>query len=1145
MISIRGLFAVEMTIFRKGDMTNPRPPSSEIERLAALHDLDIMDTGPETEFDALVQAASLICDMPISLISLVDKERQWFKAHVGLPDLTETSRDNAFCAHTIMDAGVFEIPDAAADSRFSDNPFVTGYPHIRFYAGAPVCLHDGSRVGALCVIDRNPGHLNSRQREVLRCLADVAAALLENRRGNRHVMEKNRRLANIIDGTHVGTWEKNLQTGAVRYNERWAQIVGYTLAEIGPLSDRIWLEFAHPDDVVRSFHKLEEHLAGRIDCYEEEVRLRHKLGHWVWVLDSGQVMTWTPDGKPEWVFGTLLDITTRKQQEEALRKSKVFLDRTGELAGVGGWEVDLETGEVYLSEQTCRIYGVPFDYHLSTDEGISFYAPEAQPVVRAALERAIATGEGWDLESPFIRRDGTRIWVRGIGTAECVDSKPVRLVGAFQDVTERVAERLALQTATERIALAADSGGIGIWQYDIASKTLEWDAWMYRLFGLEPRHQAEPVDLWSQNIHPDDLVVVNRDARDAILGKKPFHVEYRVLWPDGSVHHLQTAARVTRNDDGWALRMIGTAVDVTESRQLTADLARQHELLSVTLRSIADAVITTDEKGLIAWLNPVAERMTGWLTTDAKGLPLTQVFQIINEKTRTPADNPVELCLAQGEVVGLAKHRVLISRDGTEYGIEDSAAPIRNDHGELLGVVLVFHDVTEQRRLSDEMSYRATHDALTGLVNRAEFEAQLGRLLQVAHASHSEHALLFIDLDQFKLVNDTCGHAVGDQLLQQMAKLLAESVRARDTLARLGGDEFGILLERCTAEQAQRVAQQVCDRMEDFRFIHEERRFRIGTSIGLVPVDNRWATTEAIMQAADTSCYAAKEAGRNRVHVWFDEDITMRARHGEMQWTTRIEHALDEDRFVLFAQHIKPLQEKADAIHVEVLLRMIDSDGSLIPPGAFLPAAERFHLASRIDRWVVKRAITWMQELPSLARIGNLSVNLSGHSVGDRAFHRWAIDMLEHAGPSICTRLCFEITETAAVTNLTDAAIFFEHVRAKGVRVALDDFGAGASSFGYLKTIPVDYLKIDGQFVRDLLTDSLDEAAVRCFVDVAKVVGVKTVAEFVEESAVLERLRAIGVDFAQGYLLHKPAPIDELTQLMLADTGKAKLQAEV
>jgi EAL domain-containing protein (putative c-di-GMP-specific phosphodiesterase class I) len=303
---------------------------------------------------------------------------------------------------------------------------------------------------------------------------------------------------------------------------------------------------------------------------------------------------------------------------------------------------------------------------------------------------------------------------------------------------------------------------------------------------------------------------------------------------------------------------------------------------------------------------------------------------------------------------------------------------------------------------------------------------------------------------------------------------------------------------------------------------------RIGASIGLVPLNERWASSAALLQAAETSCYAAKEGGRNRVHTWFDTDTAVRRHHGEIQWAMRIENALQENRFELHAQRIEALGRESPGLRLEVLLRMVEENGAPVLPGAFLPAAERYHLAPRIDRWVLQHALEWLNELPSVSKIRTLSINLSGQSVGDRAFHRHAIELLSAAGRDLCERLCFEITETATVTNLTEAARFIERIRSLGVQMALDDFGAGASSFGYLKSLPVDYLKIDGQFIRDIIEDPLHEAAVRCFVDVAKIIGVKTVAEFVDRAEVLVKLREIGIDYAQGFLLHRPEPLQHL-----------------
>jgi diguanylate cyclase len=1232
-------------------------PDNELARLKALADLEVLDSSEEEEFTALVQIAALVCDVPISLISLVDSERQWFKANVGLPGVTETSRDTAFCSHAIHKNGLLEVEDATLDPRFSDNPFVVEDPRIRFYAGATLTLSTGENVGTLCVVDTKIKTLNDKQRAILHFLAAAVVKALEGRRAllSEHALmqelsamaieltESELRFRALSDASPLGIYSTDANGSCTYTNKRWQEIYDMTLEE--SLGGG-WQNGLHPDDKgsvfttwmansssgrefdfefrvrhnngnIRFVHSrakptfgVDKSISGFVGTVQDVTETKHMQrennallnlvrsnrimsvqnvrGHIVEandafcaisqysreellnknhrILNSGfhspiffanmwntitQSRHWTgeicnraKDGTLYWVEAVIAplqnsngevdryisianNITPRKKQEEELRKSQELLNRTGQIAGIGGWEFDLVSKLLYWSDETCRIHGLEPGYVPTLDEAIQFYAPEARPIIQAAVERSIVTGESWDFELPFIQAGGQAIWVRAAGTAEIENGKPRRLVGTFQNITEQVSHRAAAEAVRNRMNIATDSGEIGVWEYDLAEGSLVWDEWMYKLYGLTPGEGIGPYELWAKHLHPDDKIQAEKALQDAINNIAPFDTEFRIVWADASVHHLRATARVTRDEQGIALKMIGANWDVSTLRGLASELAQEHELLQVTLKSIGDAVITTDAQGNTKWLNPIAERMTGWTVDEAKGRPLAQVFNIVNEDTRLKTENPVATCLAQGKIVGLANHTLLISRNGDEYGVEDSAAPIRNADGEVLGVVLVFHDVTEQRRLTGEISYQATHDTLTGLINRMEFETRLRRLLEKTHEGKSTHAIMYIDLDQFKIVNDACGHSVGDELLQKIAKLLSETVRTRDTLARLGGDEFGVILEHCTTDQAQRVAQQICDNMDEFRFIHDNHRFRIGTSIGLVAMDNRWTTTAALMQAADTSCYAAKEAGRNRVHVWFDTDQAMRTRQGEMQWTTRIEQALDENRFQLYAQRIEHLNDESHGIHAEVLLRMIDADGTLIPPGAFLPAAERFHLASRIDRWVLRAAIRWLLERGEGSRaIDMLCINLSGQSIGDRAFHRQAAEMLLAAGSKVCTQLCLEITETAAVTNLADASLFIEQVSNLGVRIALDDFGAGASSFGYLKNLDVDILKIDGQFIRDIMKDPLNEVAVRCFIDVAKVLNLKTVAEFVDKPEVLQRIRELGVDYAQGFLLHKPEPID-------------------
>ena len=1110
----------------------------EVVRLAALHQLEVLDTDATPEFDALVQAASLVCGVPISLISLVDSERQWFKANVGLPGVQQTARDVAFCHHAILSDELLEVHDATLDLRFAGSPLVTGRPDIRFYAGQPLRLPDGHRVGTLCVMDRQPRRLSDQQREVLACLAQAAARLLALQRGSRAMHQASLTLADseqrqrqLYEATPALLHATDPQGRLLSVSNAWLQRLGYARADV---LGQPWATLLTPASQALDRDTALPALARSGRCDDLAIQVLAASGQ---VLDMrlSVIQDLGPDGRVLRHMAVLHDMTQQQQAERALAAEHQRLQQILDGTQAGTWEWNVHTGELRINERSAQMLGETLAS--LGPQTITQRIARTHPQDRASSDAAaIAHLRGqsrlYETEARLRHQDGHWVWIlaRGRLLSRLPDGRPEWMFGTYQDISVPMAGRLALQDAHARMALATEAGSIGVWDWDLKAQTLAVDAQFCRQFALPLQAQVPADGLHLQRLHAEDRVPIRAALVAALRQDRPLDHAFRVVLDDGSVRHLRTAARISRHAGGRTLRMIGVTWDVTDLRTLADRLAEQAALLQITLQSIGDAVLTTDAQGRIVWLNPVAERLSGWTSAEASGLASQRVFHIVQDGSMLPAADPVAACLAQGEVVGQSHQTVLLARHGIEYGIELSASPIRSERGDLVGVVLVFRDVTERRRLYGEMSYRASHDLLTGLVNRSEFETRLNRLLQRSRDDHSQHALLYIDLDQFKLVNDACGHTAGDHLLQQVARLLADAVRLRDTLARLGGDEFAIILEHCTSEQAQRAAQLVCDRMEDYRFVHDGRRFRIGTSIGLVPVDARWAAPAAILQAADTACYAAKEAGRNRVHTWFDTDLTLRNRHGEMQWATRLEQALDEGRFVLHAQQISALCAPAGQDHAEVLLRMVDADGSLVAPGAFLPAAERFHLVTRIDRWVLRAVIDWLIATPRSRHPGMLSVNLSGQSLGDRAFHRWAIEQLKAAGPVLCASLCLEVTETAAVTNLADAAVFIDQARALGVRVALDDFGAGASSFGYLKHLKVDFLKIDGQFIRDLIDDPLDEAAVRCFADVARLVGIQTVAEYVENAPVLERLRGIGIDFAQGFLLHRPAPIDELPE---------------
>lgn len=938
----------------------------------------------------------------------------------------------------------------------------------------------------------------------------------------------------------TGSWSWHVEGDVVTWSPQMYAILGGDPQAPAPgFADQS--RIYQPDDYARLAERV-SHALHTGEGYVLDLRYRRPDGRTGWVEARGEAVC-DASGRISGLRGTLQEITQRREQQQALEAAQGRLQAMYETTPAMMHSIDAQGRLLYVSDAWLACLGYRREEvigRLSSD----FLTEESrQRAQEEVLPNFFAAGRCDEVPYQMVTRQGEIIDVLLSALLERDEhGQPLRSLSVSQNVTLRRRAETALAREHERLRNLIEGTNAGTWEWNVQTGEVVVNPRWAEIIGWTIEELGVVTNQYRADIaHPDELPQTQQLLREHFAGRSDAYVsELRLRHRDGSWIWLEDRGRlITRTPDGKPEWVFGIHIDISERKrrddamlQLSAELAQQHELMRVTLQSIGDAVITTNADGLVSWLNPVAERMTGWLSSESIGRPLLQVFHIIHEETREPAPDPVAACLAEGKTVGLAPKTLLIARDGTEYGIQDSAAPIRSPQGEMLGVVLVFHDVSEQRRLSGEMTYRATHDSLTGLVNRAEFESRLLRTLRHAQENDSNHALLYIDLDQFKLVNDACGHAIGDQLLQQVSKLLGDSIRTRDTLARLGGDEFAIILEHCTMEQASRVAEKICDRMNDFRFIHGERRFRIGASIGLVPLDKRWANAAAIQQAADASCYAAKEAGRNRVHAWFETDATMRERNHEMQWTTRIQHALDHDGFVLFAQRIHCLQDQAQGIHAEVLLRLKNDDGSLVQPGVFLPAAERFHLVSRIDRWVLKNAVHWLQGLDEPGRVDSLSVNLSGQSVGDRAFHAWALALFSAAGAETCSRLCLEITETAAVTNLADAAIFIGQVRAAGVKVALDDFGAGASSFGYLKALPVDYLKIDGQFIRNLLSNPLDEAAVRCFADVARLMGLETVAEFVESPEVLLRLKEMGVDYAQGYLKHCPEPIDRLTHLM-------------
>ena len=602
--------------------------------------------------------------------------------------------------------------------------------------------------------------------------------------------------------------------------------------------------------------------------------------------------------------------------------------------------------------------------------------------------------------------------------------------------------------------------------------------------------------------------------------------EFLMRRRDGQQLVVLENARPIRDAGQSIVGYEGTVVDISARKRAEQAVFAEKERAQVTLQSIGDAVISTDAEGRIEYLNPVAESLTAWSLAEARGQPLGAVLRLVNELTREPIGNSLAVVLGRGETGAATDHTVLITRAGHEVAIQESAAPICDRHGRVIGAVVVFHDVTRERRLKRALAYQASHDALTGLINRREFDNRLHAALLSAQRGEGAYTLLYIDLDQFKVVNDTCGHQAGDRLLRDVTGLLQSRVRATDTIARLGGDEFGVLIEGCSPEQATRIAEGIRQAIRDFRFVWGTSTLSVGASIGLVQIRADTENVTSVMSAADIACYAAKDAGRNRIHVYEADGVSNR--HREMQWVSRVTRAAEDNRFELYFQPIVPLgADTAGPKFHELTVRLRDDGGALVPPSEFIPAAERYNVMPVIDRWVVSRALELLKQRSQRGEaLPLLAVNLSGTSLNEQSFVDFVLQTI--GDPVIARALCFEITETAAVTSLSNARFFMTELKQRGCKFSLDDFGTGVSSFVYLKTLPVDFLKIDGQFISHVAQDPVNRSMVEAIGRVGRALGIVTVAECVETQAVLDELKRIGVDFAQGFYLAHPLPIAQL-----------------
>ena len=733
------------------------------------------------------------------------------------------------------------------------------------------------------------------------------------------------------------------------------------------------------------------------------------------------------------------------------------------------------------------------------------YDAYSSPIIHEAIDKAIELGENYSTKPYKIFGDGLGyLIVRPIFTS---DNPPQDKKIRHELATRLVAVLIRINDLIKNIDIDSNYS-LQLSHYDQA-----YDA--YTDVGNKQKHKNNNF-----------ILPTHKDFRRFDIAGQSFQltVERQVQWNDFSYEWIAFSLFITGAVSLLLYNFIHLRIEsATERKRARAALYREKELAEVTLHSIGEAVITTDNELKIKYMNPVATRLSGWDYTNVIGKPLEEILHLVNEQTRERVHSSVNECLELESTVIIDEPTLLINKNGDEYAIESSAAPISSHNGKIIGAVLVLRNVTHLRNLSKKMEFQASHDSLTELINRREFEHQLKLAVKSAREKNHQHALCYLDLDQFKVVNDTCGHIAGDQLLRELSKIMPECIRASDCLARLGGDEFGVLMFDCPLHQAKKVAESIRTTIKDFTFSWDKKTFDIGVSIGLVPINNNSGSLQDIMRRADSSCYIAKDKGRNRIHIYTPDDYELTKRQGEMQWLTRIQQALDGKRFQLALQSIRPTDHRSyEPIHYEVLLRMQDENGNIIPPMSFIPAAERYDMMSVLDKWVITTTFNMISNELKQGKLVNIyNINLSGQTLSNPEISDFIRQQVKNyrIPPE---NLCFEITETAVIANLGLAIDFINDMKKIGCMFALDDFGSGLSSFTYLKKLPVDYLKIDGEFIRDILVDPMDLAIVAAINDIGHEMGLKTVAEYVENTETLELLKSLGVDYVQGYGIEKP-----------------------
>ncbi len=1123
-------------------------PGNEADRLAALRALRILDTPPEEQFDAVCRTAARLFGLPIALVSLVDEDRQWFKARCGL-EVDGTPRELAFCNHAILADDPFVVEDAARDPRFAQNPLVTGVPHIRFYAGAPLVIGPDMRAGTLCVIGTEPRAFTAADREALIDLGGIVAAHLrlhrarvasddetamrrvnealiasqkaELERCERELRERGELLTTTLENMDQGLMMVDAAGVIQVHNRRACELLGLppALLEGRPTFETVHRhqiaagEFARSEDFFnRPTVRPEELLCGR--RYERERPDGTLLEVRSTPLEGGGVVR------------TYADVTAARRNEAALRENERRYRTLAAALPHKVWVTDPAGQAAFYNERMTAYHG-PLGPSLA--ERAALIHPDDAAAVQAVKRRAYDRGEPFDVEARLRRADGAWRWhklvmipMRRDGSDEIVE-----WLGTSLDIEDIYSDRHRLQETSDLLLLAQEAAGAGVWDLDLRTHTARHCARTCRMHGMpEPADGWAEIDrdAWAALLHPDDVAGAFERVAQAIATRGIYKAEFRVRRPEaegGGWRWIAGYARVVHDAAGEAVRMVGLNFDVTERKNAEealrsgeAQLRASEERLAMALDATNDGMWDWNIATGDVWLSERWYAMIGYDPHEIR--PHVESWAALVH----PDDVDTLMRVLTDHLKGRTpsyqcEHRVR-HRDGSwRWVLNRGKVVARDADGRAVRAVGTHTDITDRKEAERRVEHAASHDSLTDLPNRVLFRNRLHQQLAESRRTGGAVALLYLDLDRFKTVNDTLGHGAGDALLRETARRMAGVLRTEDTLGRLGGDEFAVLQSGdATPASARALAERLVEAASE-PFHLAGRQVSVGLSVGIALSPQDGADADGLFKNADLALYRAKMAGRNTYR--FYEPAMDAAQQERQALELDLRQALARGEFAL---HYQPLLDLASGTisGCEALVRWHHRTRGTIPPGSFIPLAEETKLVVPLGEWVLREAC---REAATWERPMRVSVNVSAIQFRQAGLVQSVVGALAASGlpPE---RLELEITETVLI-NEGEALKTLHQLRALGVRIALDDFGTGYSSLSYLRRFPFDKIKIDRSFVKEI--DNPDTAAiVRAMVGLGSRLGIAITAEGVETQAQLDQVRAEGCTEAQGYLISRPGP---------------------